>query len=233
MKNLKALAILAIFICAFYLAIYASSHGFARYSFLTAAIIVFISTILTARKYYKAFNAEKNQHLRSQLIAKQKFLGEIAAAFALSVFIGVYFNAGYEIDKNNMEARDDALKEATRLIGGLNTKDYCASKPYRTSNCESMEHELQQIFWALSSRNENDIQRHLFSLQYSLTQMVPDRTREEVVRLQKAKSLLEEITFDNKSMNLCTTALQLMLLISAGAAVSRKLAVAAYDFYRL
>lgn len=208
---------------------YFFENGWARYFFIVTAMLAILFTITDTFKHYNKF-CRAPLEKRSNIIAKQKFLAEILAATALLAFILILFQSGIDIDRNNTQARFNNYESARQIINEELTNNYCSSKPYRQISCSGIGENLNMIMWNLTSPNEVALKKQIDSVKYTINEVVLDISIEHQAPLKKALNALNQIIVgDAPSESFLKLILQLILLLTSVMAVSRKVAIAAFD----
>ncbi|GLQ49919.1 hypothetical protein ACFFJT_00985 [Dyella flava] len=211
---------------------YVDSVGYARLFELVLALLAIAAGVLAYFRQYSSLRSANGDDIK-KLIAKKKFEIEIASAFAVLSFIGLYFHIGYDMDARNLDARLQHIASARASMNSQMTDTYCnptGSFLFRKYLCQKMQKDLSDAAAGLVLGDERSARRAiddaLRGLQFRVMRD-PGITRQSAI--SKAIAQLEDAELNDDKQFLLFESFQLLLLISAIYAVPRKIAIAKYE----
>lgn len=210
---------------------WAWSLGVIRYLNIAIAALAIIGAICLGIAQYNRLCAISIGE-RVAAIAKEKLIGEIAAGIALTAFLGMYFRVGYEMDRDNLTARYNHVQEAALIIKHEMSASYCASNSYRKFACIEINEGMGSILWILLSGDEKKLRQRIDSINSQLKMLSSEQGAEKKQNLEIAIASLQTIKLDDDSLQRLLFLLQLLLLAGGISAISRKVAIAAFDVSR-
>jgi hypothetical protein len=209
-----------------------TAHVWNRNLYMALLAFAFLATAWGTYAKFRALRSLSGAEYK-RAAATLKFRGELAAAVALMTFTIPYYQVGLDLDRKAFGPRNDVALEAYRIVTKELTPAFCASKPGKMENCEIVRARFEQIFKALTDKDETPIPAAVGGIAFHLgntLDIVEDTTQGRSV--QRALLLLKSLDLSAEGMTLLLRALPLITLISALFAVSRKVAVAWDDYIR-
>lgn len=168
----------------------------------------------------------------SVAIRREKFRAELASgSTVLGAAMSLWFLYA-SFDMQNTDAKLDHWSNARRSLDAVLTTEYCKQPPYRAIRCDLIkgrEEQLLRILWNSGSDNKA-ISTKLAPLDALLVQMAKEPDRQVAAVAMEAKAELDKIAgLDEGARTVIAMAVFTLLMAAAGAAVSRKVALAAFD----
>jgi hypothetical protein len=190
---------------------------------MAALVIVFIPPLVVEQ--YNAL-CRTDVSVRPKKIARERLIAEICAGLTLAAFCLVFSRTGFDLDRQNGQARFGHLNKATKIVEVALTAQACQRGPAIATTCKEIRATTNDLFLAIVNNDEQNIQgrseylesKLRFAIALQAPQVLTDALRE-----------IGLVKIDPKEGMLATILIQGILLLAGAAAVSRKISLAAFD----
>lgn len=194
-------------------------------------IVFLINTCYLTKEHYNSLCEVPRRDLEDKKKCL-KFISELASAMSVvGVAVSLWFVYA-NFDSQNSHAKWLKLESAQNQLQQVITPSFCQSKPYRQMQCASLKRDGEELTGLLVTSSNEKIAAKIRSMEYSMDNLSNELDSAALVELLGAKSKINDMVGLEEGERMAILLIIFsILMITSCVAASRKVAVAAFEFF--
>ena len=213
--------------------------GYARLAFVFIFVLSLLATFAMARMNVARFKRifADNPDAAGVEVAHSKLAAELCGAVAIAALLSALFRVGYNIDIQNISARFGHLSSAISLSERAMPKGYCDDGPaygYRNHACVVLAKGGLDAETALFGNDDRRLSSVIAGMRYQLKDVLKaDDVVKDKADVSRAIDEFDKVLVDDSEVKQLSLAGPLIALLLGALSISRKLAVARFECWKL